>query len=259
MLRHVLSLLIATATVLTATAHDHRTTIIAGSSTVYSAVFRDHLPALQLLIPHTLDVQMSSSGRGLAALANGDADIGMISSPLDVLVKKMSTEVPAIAQQQFNVHNLGALDIHFVVHPNNPVQNITYPQALSIMAGEITHWSELGHPELGKIQVITEHPSGGIYNFIETKLLKERSITTNITPLPHAPLVAKVVSQLPASFGFLSSSVTHTQRFGVRTIAQTPAEIQQPLLLVTRQDYFEKSPEQAVIIDIIQKYMDNLE
>jgi len=225
---------------------------ITGSSTVQSFLWHSYKKTIETETGIELEVTMNSSGRGLIALVNEQTDLAMSSSTLSSLISKLSKDNPQLKRINFTAHPLAHLKVEFIVHASNPINTLTAEQVIGIMTSQITAWGELGHPELGKIQVVTEDPSGGIFTFLEKKALQQQMTTNRIT-VPHGPQVAKIVSQLPHSFGFISQATIPEQRFGVVTVPTEFDDLQQPLFLISRDDK-PLTIEQKKIIKAAQKY-----
>ncbi|MCL2562803.1 MAG: phosphate ABC transporter substrate-binding protein [Oscillospiraceae bacterium] len=74
----------------------------------------------------------TGSGAGITSAQEGTADIGLSSRPL----RESETGVDA---------TIFAIDgLALVVHPDNPVTNLTIEQLYGIYSGEITNWSDVG-------------------------------------------------------------------------------------------------------------------
>ena len=80
-----------------------------------------------------IDVQTGGSSRGIADAATGLADIGMSSRAL------RESE-----QAGRNTWTLAQDGIAFVVHADNPVQELSRQQWVDIFTGKIQNWSEVG-------------------------------------------------------------------------------------------------------------------
>lgn len=82
----------------------------------------------------TVNYSGSGSGAGVAAAVSGTADIGLASRGLK------DEEIAAGA-----VAHVIALDaVAVIVHPENPVTDLTAEQLAGIFTGEISDWSQLG-------------------------------------------------------------------------------------------------------------------
>lgn len=106
--------------------------LVTGSSTMAPLVtaiakrFQGLHPGVQV------EVQMGGSGRGIADVRQGKADIGMVSRAL------------AEAEQVFYGVPIARDGVAVVIHRDNPVPSLTDRQIADIYTGKITHWTQVG-------------------------------------------------------------------------------------------------------------------
>ena len=80
----------------------------------------------------TLSFNPTGSGAGITSAQEGTADLGLSSRPL----RDTETGVDYVV---FAIDGLAV-----IVHPDNPVTNLTIEQINGIYTGQITNWSEVG-------------------------------------------------------------------------------------------------------------------
>lgn len=111
----------------------------------------------------TVAVTGGGSGTGIAALINGTVDIANAS-------RAMKDE--EIAQAQANgfdpVEHVVAIDaLAVIVHPDNPVSELTIAQLSDIYTGKITNWQEVGGDDRPIVLLSRETNSGTHVYFLE--------------------------------------------------------------------------------------------
>lgn len=79
-------------------------------------------------------------------LISGEADIIFVAGPSDAQIAQA-----AEAGVKFRLTPIGKEAFVFIVNMDNPIEEITLEQIRGIYSGQITDWSELGYPEMGKI------------------------------------------------------------------------------------------------------------
>ena len=227
--------------------------IISGSSTVYSAYFHDRLDWLQQATDLDVSIHVSSSGRGLMALANNEIDIAMISSDFVSLIDKVNREYQLNIQANNYVYQpLDDSHILFVVNRENPIDQLTLDQIRDILTGKIDDWSDLGHPDLGPIRVVMEHQTGGIYSTIQQQLNQGKNlIEQGVVTVQNAPQVALVVSQVKQSIGFLSNQTPTELLERVKPIDYGEKRISQTLGLVYHKKFSPKNTHK--ILEYVKK------
>lgn len=119
--------------------------LITGSSTM-SPLVTEMARRLEALYPAVrVEVRAGGSGRGIADVLEGKADIGMASRELAAQEKALFA-IP-IARD----------GVVFAVHKDNPVRGLTRAQLLAVFTGKTTRWKALGGRDAA-IEVITRTP-----------------------------------------------------------------------------------------------------
>ena len=70
-----------------------------------------------------------------------------------------------------------------VVHPSNPVTNLTREQLEGIFTGRITNWKEVGGADM-KIVPYSRETSSGTYEFFKESVLRNRNYMNGIMSMP---------------------------------------------------------------------------
>jgi len=110
-----------------------------------------------------LSVTGGGSGTGIAALMNGTVDIAN-ASRLMKAEEVEAAEASGITPVEFVV----ARDaIAVVVHPSNPVNELTFHQLSDIYTGQITNWQEVGGEDRPVVLLSRESNSGTYVYFLE--------------------------------------------------------------------------------------------
>jgi phosphate transport system substrate-binding protein len=126
-----------------------------------------------------ISVSGGGSGNGAKALIDGMTSIAAMSREMK------GEEIEAARAKGVNpVQHIVAVDcIVPIVHPSNPVTNLTVEQIRDIYAGKITNWREVGGPDKN-IAVIGRDTSSGTYEVWDEKIMKKTPVT------PRALIVA---------------------------------------------------------------------
>lgn len=124
----------------------------------------------------SIAVTGGGSGTGIAALINGTVDIANAS-------RQMKEEEIAAAQAngidpiEFTV----AIDaLAVVVHPDNPVSQLTIPQLADIYTGRITNWQAVGGNDAPIVLLSRETNSGTHVYFLEEVIRQGKSDNRDI-------------------------------------------------------------------------------
>ena len=187
----------------------------------------------------------TGSGSGIKAVQEGRCDIGLSSRDLKAEEKAAGLTGTVLAYD----------GIAIIVHPENPVSDLSIETIAKIYTGEITNWSEVGGNDVEIVLIGREAGSGtrdGFESITDTEdACKYRQELTSTGD------VITTVSQNPGAIGYASvASVKDTVKaVTVDGVAPTEATIkdgsyvvQRPFVLVTKTD--------AKLSEAAQKFFD---
>ena len=134
------------------------TLVIDGSTTVgpIAKAFAEYYMAKNKDINVT--VNESGSGNGAKSLINGVCDIADMSRFM-----KDKEFAAAVEKGVMPVPHVVAMDgLPILVHPSNPVKNLSVAQVRDIYSGKIDNWSKVGGPNI-PVVVISRETNSGTY------------------------------------------------------------------------------------------------
>jgi phosphate transport system substrate-binding protein len=88
-----------------------------------------------------------------------------------------------------------------IVHPSNPVKNLTVEQVRHIYMGKITNWSEVGGPNK-KIVKISRDTNSGTYETFHKLVMKKEKIAADAEYVGSNGAVRQRVQATPAAVGY---------------------------------------------------------
>ena len=203
--------------------------VIDGSTTVgpiadaWAEVFQGMFPKA------SISVQKTGSGNGIAALIDGRADVALSSRFM-----KASEFKAAVENGVLPVAHVVAIDgVCVVVHPSNPVGEMTIEQIRKIYSGKINNWKELGGPDM-RIVVVSRDTSSGTYgSFTDAVMASEKMAESveyvNSNPQAHARVRTTVGAIGYVGIGFLDENVKAVKVDGVAPTKQTIASGEYPI------------------------------
>ncbi len=119
----------------------------------------------------SISISGGGSGNGIKAIIDGTTDIATSSR----FIKDEEVQL-ATTKGYYPVPFAVAYDcIVPVVHPSNPVNDLTMDQLKAIYKGEIKNWDQVGGPSQ-PIVVISRDTSSGTYEVWEEKVLKKERV-----------------------------------------------------------------------------------
>ncbi len=143
------------------------------------------------------------SGTGITALINGTVDIANASRQIKE-EELAAARANAIEPRELVI----ALDaIAIVVHPDNPVSNLTLQQISDIYSGKITNWRDVGGEDRPIVLLSRETNSGTHVYFLEEVVrLGQKDNRTLFSPdtllLPSSEGIGAEVRQNPNAIGY---------------------------------------------------------
>jgi phosphate transport system substrate-binding protein len=143
-----------------------------------------------------IDVQGGGSSAGIYAATHGAADLGASSRELLGPEKKL-LEIPI------------AFDgIAVIVHPTNPLTNITLDQIRQIFSGAVKNWGALGLPPHA-IDLITREEGSGTREAFEHLVMGKQEITPAALVQDSNGSVREIVAGDPYSLGYISAGLVN--------------------------------------------------
>lgn len=167
---------------------------IAGSTSVQpfaeklSEVYMQQHPGMRI------DVQGGGSSAGIFAAQQGAANLGASSRELVAAEKKLH-EI-AIAWDGIAV----------VVHPSNPLNNLSLEQLRQLFQGKITDWRDLGLAP-HTIDLITREEGSGTREAFEHMVMGKTEFTPSALVQDSNGAVREIVAGDPYSLGYISAGL----------------------------------------------------
>jgi len=184
-----------------------------------------------------ISVRGGGSGVGIAALIDGTCDIAMASRPMK------TKELKSARSKGINpVATVIARDgIAVIVHPSNPLSEITLVQLRDIYTGKISNWKDVGGKS-GRIVVISRDVASGTFEVFKKLVLKGAKTRADALMLASNKAVATTVEKTPGAIGYVglgyvSSKVKALPVDGVeptkKTVASGEYKLARPLYFYT--------------------------
>ena len=165
--------------------------IVAGSTSIQP--FAEVL-AEEYMILHpgiTIDVQGGGSAAGIMATKSGTTNIGMSSRAL----KDDETGLWYV--------EIAKDGLAIIVHPDNPVNNLTLEQVRDIYSGKTDNWGLLGGVN-SKIHVFTREEGSGTRSSFESLVMGKTEIMARAMVQDSNGAVRQLVADDPNAIGFIS-------------------------------------------------------
>ena len=178
----------------------------------------------------TVNYNPTGSGSGITAVQEGTCDIGLSSRALKDEEKSAGLKETVLAYD----------GIAIIVHPDNPVSDLSIDQIAKLYTGEITNWKDVGGKDAQVVLIGREAASGTRDGFESITGTKDKCQYRQ--ELTSTGDVITAVSQNPDAIGYASlASIKDTVK-ALNVDGVTPSEatvkdgsykVQRPFVLVT--------------------------
>ena len=178
----------------------------------------------------TVTYNPTGSGSGITAVQEGTCDIGLSSRALKDEEKAAGLKETVLAYD----------GIAIIVHPDNPVSDLTIEQIAQLYTGEVTNWKDVGGNDAEVVLIGREAASGTRDGFESITGTKEKCQYRQ--ELTSTGDVITAVSQNPDAIGYASLASIKDSVKALNVDGVTPSEatvkdgsykVQRPFVLVT--------------------------
>jgi phosphate transport system substrate-binding protein len=145
-----------------------------------------------------ITVTGGGSGVGISAILSGTTDIAQSSRKMKMDEKVKMQESGKAFKEVIIAYDALAV----VVHPDNPVSQLTREQLEGIFTGKITNWKEVGGPDM-KIVTYSRETSSGTYEFFKEHVLNKKNFATSALLMPATGAIIQSVSQTKGAIGYV--------------------------------------------------------
>ncbi len=189
---------LALGTIAPRTAQAERRLILQGSTTVFPITVATAEAFMRENRGTDISVRGGGSGAGVRALVEGGKIIAQSSRPMKHAEK---TQMRAAGRNPVE-HTVAMDGMAIVVHPSNPVRNLTMKQVRNIYAGKITDWKDVGGNP-GKIVIVSRDVGSGTFGSFVDIVMKAEAIHPRASFLASNGAIVAAVSGSPASIGYV--------------------------------------------------------
>jgi phosphate transport system substrate-binding protein len=210
---------------------------IEGSTTVgpiadaFTEAFNKTYPDIKIT------VTKNGSGNGAAALVDKRCDIAMMSRFM-----KQEEFTSAVDKGVMPVAHTIAMDgICVIVHPSNPVTELSIQQLHDIFIGKIKNWKELGGADM-PIVAVSRDTSSGTYETFDHFVMKKVKMDAGVEYVSSNPQVHTRIKTTPGAIGYVGIGFLDTEIKGLiinsvmpskETVANGTYPLSRPLFLFT--------------------------
>jgi phosphate transport system substrate-binding protein len=196
-----------------------------GATTVTFGLMKPNKDKIEQKAGVALAILPSSTTRGLTDLAQGRADIAMLAEPLETAADSVNKKQPGtIKAEEFVGKQVGNAYVQFIVHPSNPVQNLSKEQLADLFGGRIKNWSEVGGPN--QPVLLVGEPTSSPHKLIADAT--GATYAADLRVVQNTNQTAVIVSQAPGALSYITTAHDLPERSKLKVV---DSEVKIPLAL----------------------------
>lgn len=183
-----------------------------------------------------IDIAAHGSSTGFTALGRGEADLAAASRPIsDAELQQLRAlgDLRAVTSEQI----IGLDGVAVIVHPDNPLPQLTTTQLAQIFSGQVQRWEQLGASS-GPIHLYARDDRSGTYETFKALVLEpqQTELAASAQRFESSDELAARVSSDRQAIGFSSLASVHGAK--VLAVAEGDAPAMLPArALVASEDY----------------------
>lgn len=187
--------------------------VIKGSDTLGAKLVPQLAEAYKAANPGTqFSIAAEGSTTGLAAIIDGNADIGMSSR------RAKPTETSAAGAKNVTLTpTIVAYDaMVVVVNEKSPLKGLTKAQVEKVFTGEVSDWSAVGGAP-GKISIYTRNTSSGTYSDWKELAMSKKDYASGAQKLAGNEAIVAEVAKNPNGVGYVG--LAYVKSPGIKVLA----------------------------------------
>jgi phosphate transport system substrate-binding protein len=206
-------------------------TTVAPIAEAFAAAFKKSNPDLEITVKNP------GSGPGATALIEGRCQVATMSRFMKPEEFKAAVEKGIMP----TAHAIAMDGVCPIVHPSNPLKNITIAQLKDIYTGKVTNWKALGGPDKEIVIISRDTASGTYESFVHFVMGKDKMFEkveyVNANSNAHDRVAATEGAIAYVGLGFVDAKVKSLTVGGIapskKTIASGAFPLSRPLFFFT--------------------------
>lgn len=161
-----------------------------------------------------VEIELSSegSGAGIQALLDRACDLAASSRTMNEDEMRLARSRGIVLRN----HTIGYYGVAVVVHPNNPVQNLTDTQVRDLFTGVLTNWKSVGGPD-APVTIFIRDPVSGTHLGFQELAMERRPYAASAQRLTSYRDIAQAVRSDPHAIGYVG--MTLAAHDGVKAVS----------------------------------------
>jgi len=200
---------------------------LSGSTTVQKRILEPAADAIEAATGVTIKVLGTGSGKGFNEILSGKASASIASTSLNSLLAKNKLDDDGTYQQHTIVEDV----IVPIVHPSNPVSELSLEQLSDIHTGKITNWKDVGGNDQ-KIIVVTVAKGHATRSVFQKKVMNKADYVKGAREVKTVRQEVGLVGKFKGGIGAVSEGFAAANPGKVKVIKTE--NISRPLAIITK-------------------------
>jgi polar amino acid transport system substrate-binding protein len=228
---------------------DEEGIILIGSNTLVPLAQRLAEEWMRLNPGGSVSVSGGSSERGIKAVQDGAAHIGLVSMPMKRIEAAQRKGYPPLT-----VYRISLDAVVPVIHAANTLSALNVGQLRSIFAGDIRNWKDLGGPN-APIEVLTDDRTTGTYEVLRERVLGANRVIVPDALVTNTDAMLRMIAARPRAIGYVAYSRldANVKALGINGVAPTKDNLVSGLFPGVRSLKFVTAPNPG---DNVRRFMD---
>ena len=161
-----------------------------------------------------ITVEARTSREAMADVFANRADLAVIGREIEEIERQTATETGIDMEAYRWAHD----GVAVIVHPSNPVLQVSYDDLRDALSREAVSWGEFGGPERSVVPVLPG-PETGLAQFVARSLLQRADVPAPAVTVADDPAGLAAVRRQVDALGFISAASLRAPGTGVRALA----------------------------------------
>ena len=146
----------------------------------------------------TVSVNGGGSGRGIKAVQDGAAHVGLVSSPTEMIEAARRKGMPPLT-----IHRIARDAVVPVTHLSNPVRDLSLAQLRAVFSGDVRNWKDLGGPD-AQIELFTHGGETGTFDAWKERVMGDKRVVLPAARVMGTAPMLRAIAGNPNAIGYVA-------------------------------------------------------
>lgn len=202
---------------------------LGGGGAAIATVITPVKAAFEKATGNNLIILQSTPKEGLKQLWKGDLKVTASAHALDDIIAGADKDGVKVDKAALQKVEIGTNKTVVLIHPTNPVTNLTKDQMKGLFTGRITNWKDVGGNDAPVLVVWGKNSPGQNALFTKTILDGDKIVAENLETTDYKG-IKDTVATMPEAIGIDPLGMVDATVKGIKPVP----EVNSPILLITK-------------------------